>query len=245
MSYGEKTTYNTHKSPVLIILGIFFSITIIYFLLVQSFNFLCYGFKNFIYILMENCGSYESLSRIIIISKEDAFKAVEKMMQFLHDPQMKKLAHIAVINSHWDNFFSNRTFMHLSDVKNIFIFCLKSSKFLFILSLILIPVSAITKNLYNLYHIWLRTLAFICTLLAAITTVAVINFNTFFVIFHKILFDNDLWLLNPYKDYLINLLPEEFFAKFAICAIIVFLIFCFVFSFFLKTLSRLEAKSYL
>ena len=242
MSNQEKTTYNAHKNPIFISLAIFFSIFIIYFLMVQSFNLLCYGFKNFIYILMNNCKSYESLSRVIIISKEDAYKAVSKMMQFLHDPKMKKLVHIAVINTHWDNFFSDRTVLHLVDVKNIFIFALRTSKCLFLISLILIPVSFITKNLRNLYHIWLRTLIFICVVIASIATTAIINFSTFFVIFHKILFDNDLWLLNPYKDYLINLLPEEFFAKFAICAIIVFLIFCFVFSFFLRTLSRLEAK---
>ena len=29
--------------------------------------------------------------------------------------------------------------------------------------------------------------------------------------FHHIFFDNDLWLLDPYKDDMINMLPEGFF----------------------------------
>ena len=38
------------------------------------------------------------------------------------------------------------------------------------------------------------------------------SFDRYFVIFHHLFFDNDLWILDPAKDNLINLLPEGFFS---------------------------------
>ena len=39
-------------------------------------------------------------------------------------------------------------------------------------------------------------------------------FDELFVLFHKIFFDNDLWLLDPSTDVLIRLLPQQFFVDF-------------------------------
>lgn len=47
--------------------------------------------------------------------------------------------------------------------------------------------------------------------LAAIGLFAAIDFDTFWTLFHKVLFTNDLWLLNPNTDILIMMVPEEFF----------------------------------
>ena len=41
--------------------------------------------------------------------------------------------------------------------------------------------------------------------------VSVLNFNREFVIFHEVLFNNDLWLLDPRDSLMINMLPESFF----------------------------------
>ena len=37
------------------------------------------------------------------------------------------------------------------------------------------------------------------------------HFDTAFIQFHEIFFDNDLWLLDPDVSLMINMLPEEFF----------------------------------
>jgi integral membrane protein (TIGR01906 family) len=37
------------------------------------------------------------------------------------------------------------------------------------------------------------------------------DFNKYFTIFHEIFFTNDLWLLNPQTDLMIQMLPEPFF----------------------------------
>lgn len=42
------------------------------------------------------------------------------------------------------------------------------------------------------------------------------DFNKYFTIFHEIFFTNDLWLLNPETDLMIQMLPEQFFSGMAV-----------------------------
>ncbi len=44
---------------------------------------------------------------------------------------------------------------------------------------------------------------------------AAIDFNSLFILFHRIAFTNDLWLLDPRTDLLIRLMPTEFFVAYA------------------------------
>ena len=47
--------------------------------------------------------------------------------------------------------------------------------------------------------------------LAAICLFAAIDFDAFWTGFHKLVFTNDLWLLDPRTDILIEIVPEQFF----------------------------------
>lgn len=75
-------------------------------------------------------------------------------------------------------------------------------------------------------------------ILAVLAGIISTDFNKYFIIFHHIFFNNDLWMLNPDTDLLINIVPEPFFmdtaariaatygvsvlAVFAICLIILY-----------------------
>ncbi len=52
---------------------------------------------------------------------------------------------------------------------------------------------------------------------------AAVNFEGFFVTFHRLAFTNEGWLLNPRTDLLIRLMPTEFFIFLGIAGGIVFL----------------------
>lgn len=52
----------------------------------------------------------------------------------------------------------------------------------------------------------------------AVGIFALIDFDAFFVLFHKLAFNNDDWIFNPATDPIIRLLPESFFEK---CALII------------------------
>jgi integral membrane protein (TIGR01906 family) len=46
---------------------------------------------------------------------------------------------------------------------------------------------------------------------AVIAIAAIVNFDFAFTLFHLLSFNNDLWQLNPYRDYLLLLFPQGFF----------------------------------
>ena len=59
----------------------------------------------------------------------------------------------------------------------------------------------------------------VLALFAIIAIVVAIDFNSAFIVFHKIFFaGKDNWSFNPYQDQIINVLPQEFFMA---CAILI------------------------
>ena len=61
--------------------------------------------------------------------------------------------------------------------------------------------------------------AFLLTLLALATALALLwtmnGFERLFILFHKLLFTNDLWLMDPRTDAMIRMFPAEFFMQIA------------------------------
>ena len=99
------------------------------------------------------------------------------------------------------NFFNEREIKHMDDVKRIFIWV----KIISVLSLIT-------------FLIFLKPNGLPLVLLYSLILIAIIlfiflflPFDLSFTKFHEILFNNELWLLNPETDRLIVLLPERFF----------------------------------
>lgn len=63
---------------------------------------------------------------------------------------------------------------------------------------------------------WLRGgLIALLALVSIVAVMAVIDFSSLFILFHKLAFTNDLWLLNPATDMLIRLMPTAFFVTYA------------------------------
>ena len=58
------------------------------------------------------------------------------------------------------------------------------------------------------------------------------NFNKYFIMFHHMFFDNDLWLLDPATDLMIRMLPEGFFFDMVIRIVVTFLIAMAIFFIF-------------
>ncbi|MGL4761753.1 MAG: TIGR01906 family membrane protein [Sarcina sp.] len=52
----------------------------------------------------------------------------------------------------------------------------------------------------------------------------IIDFNKVFIVFHNLLFDNDLWMFNETTDSIISILPENYFMLCAVFILIMLLI---------------------
>ncbi|MCR5521044.1 MAG: TIGR01906 family membrane protein [Lachnospiraceae bacterium] len=73
--------------------------------------------------------------------------------------------------------------------------------------------------------LYLRTCAICAAVLPVFVSIfSLISFDTLFVLFHKLMFDNEDWLFNPATDPIITMLPESFFAQCAILIAVVMLI---------------------
>ena len=74
----------------------------------------------------------------------------------------------------------------------------------------------LSKSLASLVGKWIGIGLFANHLMIIILGVLIlIDFTKYFTIFHEIFFSNDLWLLDPRTDLLIQMLPEPFFVNMA------------------------------
>lgn len=103
---------------------------------------------------------------------------------------------------------------HFAECKDIFNAIYLAGAICLVLTVIIFIIKR-----HNDEYKYLRTSAVITLVLPLIVgAAAAINFDALFLLFHKLVFNNDDWLFDPATDPIINLLPEEFFLQ---CAIII------------------------
>ncbi|MCT4607465.1 MAG: TIGR01906 family membrane protein [Marinisporobacter sp.] len=146
------------------------------------------------------------------IEKKELSKIVGKIIDYLKNEEGNINIH-AKINEQDKEVFGNREKLHMVDVKKLFQkgYNLQKIGIFFIgMSLIVLMKKSekIEKDIYrSLKGASILSLGSITILFILIQ----INFYKYFTYFHKLLFNNDLWLLNPKTDILIQMLPLGFF----------------------------------
>lgn len=120
--------------------------------------------------------------------------------------------------------YNEKELVHMKDVRDIvqlFTVIMAVSFVLFIILAILVYVK---KGLSEV----LKGIQIGAVVTAVITGVLVvwslIDFNSMFLLFHYISFSNNLWILDPSKDYLIMMFPEGFFNDAAVLMVSTILI---------------------
>lgn len=130
-------------------------------------------------------------------------KGLQKDLTFLHSKEDKMV-----------DLYSKQDKDHMVDVKNLYktmhyTFIVVGS--LFIIFTIILIFKNKQLNIYNLTLLVNQVSIYTVIVAVLITFFAFINFDKFWVFFHKIFFRNDLWLMNPQYDALVNLFPENLF----------------------------------
>ena len=105
------------------------------------------------------------------------------------------------------NFFNEQEKTHLHDVKYLINLAFIIFYLVLILTLMFLMYFIYNKK-YLIILDSLITSSLIIILLQIIFLIT--NFSSNFLLFHEILFTNNLWLFNP-EDNIVNLFPEEFF----------------------------------
>lgn len=159
------------------------------------------------------------------MSIETLMEVTDNMMDYLID-RRDTLDMTAIINGEEEEVFGQREKDHMVDVKSLMV----AGKKMRDISGILLIVSMLA--LFFLKKEWLKqwihklTLFFISAFVVVLIVGGLFasDFNKYFTMFHKIFFSNDLWLLDPKTDILINMVPEIFFFQTVMLILSVFII---------------------
>lgn len=204
-------------------------------MLIFSFKLICFYDSNLLINLYEKYNVYDNLE--VNITKDDVKMLTDKMMNYLNNKE-DELSYSIIVNENKMDFFSERTKIHFSDVKVLMNNLINLAYITFIILIILI---IFLKGKINFRQYMISLMLTFIIYIFFIICIA-INFDSFFITFHKIFFSNDYWILDPNYDYVISLLPEELFKNITIRILILFTLLMFIVSFCLKILFRPEAK---
>ncbi|WP_415876018.1 TIGR01906 family membrane protein [Clostridium sp.] len=126
--------------------------------------------------------------------------------------------------------------IHFKDVKNIF-----TTVDILLIVTGLFSAVGIYLNLRHKNLDFLKRTSTMLTILPITLLIAfMINFDTFFVIFHKIFFRNDYWIFDPNLDPIINILPQEFFYHAALLIVILIISSIIVLKLLYKKFSKIN-----
>lgn len=164
---------------------------------------------------------YDVLDDLPEMTMDDLLDVTHEMMAFLRGNR-DDLHVYSNIGGEYREFFNEREIAHMTDVRGLFIAGLGLRGIC--LAIVIVSFAGLAvwerrgkdKGRAALLQQTLPgalcagTGAFfaIVLLLAALIST---DFTKYFIIFHKIFFRNDLWILDPSTDLLINIVPEPFF----------------------------------
>ena len=156
------------------------------------------------------------------MNEKQLLKVTDDLISYLND-KTETLNSYVYRNGETFNFFNDKEKLHMQDVKELF----KLARSLSILCIIII-IMLFMLNLNNL-----RTLSILLYKSMAILTILFLSFAIFistsferyFIHFHEIFFNNELWLLDYDVDMLIRILPLSFFIDISAVIFIIFISF--------------------
>ena len=105
---------------------------------------------------------------------------------------------------------------HMVDVRNLYRFAMvlrNVAIILLVLSLVYMTVRLKSGTLTIFSINYMKTAILAAVFFAMLAGWAYVDFDAFWTTFHKLAFRNDLWLLNPATDLMINLFPSQFFSS--------------------------------
>ena len=165
---------------------------------------------------------YDVLSSLpeMTMSEEDGLMAVTKHMKhfLLHGQQPEELQLEVMMGGEMRPFFSEREIAHMGDVRVLFMAGIRFVGFALILIILLMGTNRllVCENEPKIFRIstgigMVIGGTLVLAAFAALGAHIITHFDTDFVTFHHMFFDNDLWILNPAEDMLINIVPQGFF----------------------------------
>ena len=161
---------------------------------------------------------YERLNTAeeIGMSEEDLSRVTLQLTDYIRGrwDSLEKIS--AVIDGEKRQVFNEREIDHMVDVKHLFQFAARVRNISLICIGVLIILLYFLSNKRPLPYLaasYLAAAGLLLLLLIIAVPIIQSNFTYYWDQFHYLFFDNDLWILNPETDIMIQMVPEPFFNK--------------------------------
>lgn len=160
---------------------------------------------------------YDVLSDLDMEMK-DVMHVTKEMMAYLRGDR-DELSVMTTVEGIRQDFFNEQDRFHMGEVQALF----TGGMQLRLAAGIVLAVSVAGLMFLNgkvclqiLCRSYRTVLGVFVILLTGLGILVVRDFNTVFVKFHELFFDNDLWIFDPAEDFMIRMLPEGLFYDFVI-----------------------------
>ena len=193
------------------VLGSFVTILLLFILLVTSVEATIYWNPNY----FEKEYRKYHVAEGIKMEMDDLLVVTDEMMGYLRDNR-ETLEIPTVINGEEREFFNDREKAHMADVKNLFVKAETLRKWFLVVVVLGILFFVKRKLMETFFRVARWTLVSVCGIFVCLATLIFSDFYKYFTVFHKIFFRNNLWILYPETDLLINIVPEPFFIDTAV-----------------------------
>jgi len=150
-------------------------------------------------------------AREIGISEEDLERATDALLDYLKGKR-EDLVVYADWNGDEREVFNEREKLHMEDVKILYQRAMLVGHLFFGAGAAFAVAALFVKGWRRrALEGYIRGNTIFFAMLALIGLYAALDFGSFWTLFHQLLFSNDLWLLDPATDVLIQMVPEQFF----------------------------------
>lgn len=131
----------------------------------------------------------------------------------------------AIIKGREREVFGEREKLHMVDVKKLFITgrWIRNIGIVLLIGLLIFFVTQDRGWKRDLSKTLMLTTVGNIGFLSILFLLMYLNFTKYFDYFHYIFFDNDLWILNPETDIMIQMLPEAFFYNTAMKIVFIYI----------------------
>ena len=148
---------------------------------------------------------------------DDLLEVTDEMMAYLRG-EREDLHIMTTVDGQSRVICNDREIAHMEDVQDLFLGAITLRRILLATAVLCVILMAVLKaDLKKLLPKCLCMGSGLFFLLAAGLGILIsTDFTKYFIIFHKIFFRNDLWILDPSTDLLINIVPEPFFSDTAL-----------------------------
>jgi len=199
---------NTAKKVISWILAVIFGLSLVPALIFTAAEWVIFDTDRFM-----SAYEKEDIGSITGMDDENLRKVTDHMLNYLCDKE-EYFNLTATIRGEDRFVFGEREILHMVDVKELFLAAFDIRTFCFVLSLVCMAAVILLRKRSSIAPLcagyWIG-LGIFAAILGIMGIFVAQDFNSFFMKFHFMFFDNDLWLLDPRYEVLIQMLPESFF----------------------------------